>query len=224
MQSSPLSLRRAIIWISRLRPRRHLPTYAGYSKAFLPKHEPVAFFLSKIFRIHEPLELRSPGSGVQDARLGYNSSPTRCPLRNHPGALLLIGWRLRIWASPYAPHARVFVAVFARHVLHMDINCGCFATPEPINLRKVLEDAALSGLALVMTILLYGSSSASPVDSRRKAGLASLRKDCVDWESVPFMKTLSEYLGWRCGARASLCRAGSWSAAGDARAARARHR
>jgi hypothetical protein len=48
-----------------------------------------------------------------------------------------------------------FVAVLRAYALHMDINCGCFATPEPINLRKVLEDAALSGLALLMTIFAF---------------------------------------------------------------------
>jgi hypothetical protein len=37
----------------------------------------------------------------------------------------------------------------------MNINCGCFATPQPINLLKVLEDAALSGLALLMTIFAF---------------------------------------------------------------------
>jgi hypothetical protein len=37
----------------------------------------------------------------------------------------------------------------------MDINCGCFATPEPINLKKVLEDAALSGLAVLMTVFAF---------------------------------------------------------------------
>jgi hypothetical protein len=30
----------------------------------------------------------------------------------------------------------------------MDINCGCFATPEPIGPKKILEDAALSILAV----------------------------------------------------------------------------
>jgi hypothetical protein len=37
----------------------------------------------------------------------------------------------------------------------MDINCGCFATPEPINLKKVLEDAAMSALAVLMTVFAF---------------------------------------------------------------------
>jgi hypothetical protein len=37
----------------------------------------------------------------------------------------------------------------------MNINCGCFATPEPINLKKILEDAALSALALLTTYFAF---------------------------------------------------------------------
>jgi hypothetical protein len=48
-----------------------------------------------------------------------------------------------------------FGAVLRAYLLHMDINCGCFATPEPINLKKVLEDAALSGLAVLMTVFAF---------------------------------------------------------------------
>jgi hypothetical protein len=39
--------------------------------------------------------------------------------------------------------------------LHMDINCGCFATPEPINLKKVLEDFGMAALAVAMTACTY---------------------------------------------------------------------
>jgi len=48
-----------------------------------------------------------------------------------------------------------FAAVLRAYLLGMNINCGCFATPEPIGLRKVLEDAALSGLAVLMTIFAF---------------------------------------------------------------------
>jgi hypothetical protein len=37
----------------------------------------------------------------------------------------------------------------------MNINCGCFATPEPIGPRKILEDAALSALALLTTSFVF---------------------------------------------------------------------
>jgi uncharacterized membrane protein YkgB len=72
------------------------------------------------------------------------------------GLLVLIGWRLRIWAPVITAIMLGFFAVVLRaYLLHMDINCGCFSTPQPINLQKVLEDAALSGLALLMTIFAF---------------------------------------------------------------------
>ena len=37
----------------------------------------------------------------------------------------------------------MFLTVVTRaYVLHMDINCGCFATPEPVSLKKIFEDVA----------------------------------------------------------------------------------
>jgi len=72
------------------------------------------------------------------------------------GFLVLIGWRLRIWASLLTfIMIGFFVVVLRAYLLHMNINCGCFATPEPIGLRKILEDAALSGLAVIMTIFAF---------------------------------------------------------------------
>jgi hypothetical protein len=53
-----------------------------------------------------------------------------------------------------------FVVVLRAYLLHMNINCGCFATPEPIGLKKVLEDAALSGLAVLMTIFAFAEARA----------------------------------------------------------------
>ena len=37
----------------------------------------------------------------------------------------------------------------------MDINCGCFATPEPVSLKKIMEDSAMALLALVMTAFAF---------------------------------------------------------------------
>jgi len=69
---------------------------------------------------------------------------------------VLIGWRLRIWASLLtAIMLGFFVVVTRAYLLHMDINCGCFATPEPIGPKKIMEDAALSALALLMTYFAF---------------------------------------------------------------------
>ena len=72
------------------------------------------------------------------------------------GLLLLIGWGLRIWASLVTLLMLGFLTVVTRaYLLHMDINCGCFATPEPISLKKILEDGAMAALALLMTIFAF---------------------------------------------------------------------
>jgi len=157
MQSSPVNFRRAVIWIGRL-VLGGIFIYAGYSKAFLPNTNLWPFFALK-FSITMNLShfaeqvaafkmLPSWGVGFVARTLPF----TEIIL----GLLLLIGWRLRIWGSLLTLlMLGFFVAVLRAYALHMDINCGCFATPEPINLRKVLEDAALSGLALLMTIFAF---------------------------------------------------------------------
>jgi uncharacterized membrane protein YphA (DoxX/SURF4 family) len=157
MQSSPVNFRRAVIWIGRL-VLGGIFIYAGYSKAFLPNTNLWPFFALK-FSITMNLShfaeqvaafkmLPSWGVGFVAHTLPFAEIIL--------GILVLIGWRLRIWGSLLTLlMLGFFVAVLRAYALHMDINCGCFATPEPINLRKVLEDAALSGLALLMTIFAF---------------------------------------------------------------------
>jgi len=157
MQSTPLNLRRVIIWIGRL-VLGGIFIYAGYAKLFLPNHNLWPFFILK-FSISTNLSNFAtqveafkllPAWGVQFVA---NTLPfTEIIL----GLLVLIGWRLRIWAPVITAIMLGFFAVVLRaYLLHMDINCGCFSTPQPINLQKVLEDAALSGLALLMTIFTF---------------------------------------------------------------------
>ena len=157
MQSSPLNLRRAVIWIGRLL-LGGIFIYAGYSKIFLPNTNFWPFFILKFsitmnishFADQVAAFKMLPPWGVQFVA---NTLPfTEIIL----GLLLLIGWRLRIWAPVLTVIMLGFFGVVLRaYLLHMDINCGCFATPEPIGLRKVLEDAALSVLALLMTVFVF---------------------------------------------------------------------
>jgi uncharacterized membrane protein YphA (DoxX/SURF4 family) len=157
MESSPLNYRRAVIWISRLI-LGPLFIYAGYSKAFLPNTNLWPLFVMKFSisvnianfaRQVDAFQLLSP-RGV--SFVAHALPFTEIAL----GLLLLIGWRLRIWAPLLTLIMLGFFAVVLRaYLLHMDINCGCFATPEPINLKKVLEDAALSALALLMTYFSF---------------------------------------------------------------------
>lgn len=157
MQSSPLNYRRAVIWIGRL-VLGGIFIYAGYSKAFLPNTNLWPFFILKFsismnisnFAAQVAAFKLLPAWGVQF--VAHTLPFTEIIL----GLLLLIGWRLRIWAALLTLIMLGFFSVVLRaYLLHMDINCGCFAVPEPINLKKVLEDAALSGLAVIMTIFAF---------------------------------------------------------------------
>ena len=134
MQSSPLNFRRAVIWIGRLI-LGPIFMYAGYSKLFLPNTHLLAYFFLKFsistnianFALQvDAFKLLSPW-GVQF--VAHTLPFTEIAL----GLLLLIGWRLRIWATLLTVIMLGFFVVVTRaYLLHMDINCGCFATPEPI--------------------------------------------------------------------------------------------
>jgi uncharacterized membrane protein YphA (DoxX/SURF4 family) len=157
MQSSPLNLRRVVIWIGRL-VLGGIFIYAGYSKIFLPNTNLWPFFILK-FSIS--MNLANFATQVAAFKMlplwGVEFVAHTLPFTEIAlGLLLLIGWRLRIWA-PVLTFIMFgfFVAVLRAYLLHMDINCGCFATPQPVNLQKVMEDAALSGLALLMTIFTF---------------------------------------------------------------------
>jgi uncharacterized membrane protein YphA (DoxX/SURF4 family) len=157
MQSSPLNLSRAVIWIGRL-VLGGIFIYAGYSKAFLPNQHLWPLFFLKFslstnianfaFQV-EAFKLLPP-RGVQF--VAHTLPFTEIVL----GLLLLIGWRLRIWASLLTLiMLGFFVVVLRAYLLHMDINCGCFATPEKIGPQKILEDAALSALAVLTTYFAF---------------------------------------------------------------------
>ena len=157
MQSSPLNYRRLVIWIGRL-VLGGIFIYAGYSKAFLPNNNYWPFF---IFKFSLSMNLSHFADQVAAFKMlpawGVQFVAHTLPLTEIVlGLLLVIGWRLRIWATMLTLiMLGFFGAVLRAYLLHMDINCGCFATPEPINLKKVLEDAALSGLAVLMTIFSF---------------------------------------------------------------------
>ena len=157
MQSSPLNFRRTVLWIGRLL-IGGIFVYAGYSKLFLPNFMPWPLFA---LRFSLSTNLSNFAVQVDSYKL---LSPTGVFFVAHVlpfaeiilGLLLLIGWQLRIWASLITMIMLGFLAVVSRaYLLHMDINCGCFATPEPLTGFTVLRDAALTALALTMTIFAF---------------------------------------------------------------------
>ena len=102
MQSSPLNFRRFVIWIGRL-VLGGIFIYAGYSKIFLPN-----FMFRPLFALRFSLStnLSNFAFQVESYKL---LSPGGVSLVAHTlpfveitlGLLLLVGWRLRIWATPH---------------------------------------------------------------------------------------------------------------------------
>jgi uncharacterized membrane protein YphA (DoxX/SURF4 family) len=157
MQSSPLNLRRAIIWLGRLG-LGGIFVYAGYSKIFLPNMIPWPLFALK-FSIST--NLSNFANQVESFKLlspwGVSFVAHILPFTEiFLGLLLLIGWRLRIWATIVTFIMLGFLTVVSRaYLLHMNINCGCFATPEPLTIKTVIRDGALAVLALLMTLFAF---------------------------------------------------------------------
>jgi uncharacterized membrane protein YphA (DoxX/SURF4 family) len=157
MESSPLNYRRVIIWMGRL-VIGGIFIYAGYSKLFLPN-----FIWSPWFALKFSLSsnLTNFAFQVESYKL---LSPAEVNFVAHTlpfaeillGLLVLIGWQLRIWATLITLILLGFVAAVTRaYVLHMNINCGCFATPEPLTGWTIVRDGALAALAVAMTVFAY---------------------------------------------------------------------
>lgn len=151
MQSSPFNLRRAIIWIGRL-VLGGIFIYAGYSKIFLPiihPHPPVGVALSFFAMQVDSYQLLPPW--------GVNFVAHTLPFAEVVlGLLLLIGWRLRIWAVIVTLiMLGFFAAVVRSYALGLQINCGCFANPEPLTIKTVFRDGSLAALALLMTVFTF---------------------------------------------------------------------
>jgi uncharacterized membrane protein YphA (DoxX/SURF4 family) len=157
MQSSPLNFRRAVIWLGRLL-IGGIFVYAGYAKLVYPNHTLWPWFMLK-FSV--AANLSTFAFQVESYKI---LGPAASSLVAHTlpfveivlGLLLLIGWRLRIWATVVSVILVGFLAVVTRaYVLHMDINCGCFGTPEPLTLMTVLRDGVLVVVALLMTVFAF---------------------------------------------------------------------
>jgi uncharacterized membrane protein YphA (DoxX/SURF4 family) len=157
LESSPFNYRRIIIWIGRL-VLGVIFVYAGLAKLFMPNtHLWPMFFLK--FSVSTNLSMFQ--TQVESYQL---LSPEMSALLAHTlpfieivlGLLVLIGWQLRIWATFVSLIMVGFLTVVTRaYLLHMDINCGCFGTPEKLTGMTVLRDSLLAALSLAMTFFAF---------------------------------------------------------------------
>lgn len=157
LQPSPFNFRRAVILIARLI-LGGIFVYAGISKIFFPNTHLWPMFVLK-FSIST--NLATFAQQVESYKL---LSPVGVDFVAHTlpfteiflGLMLLIGWGLRIWASLVTLLMLGFLTVVTRaYLLHMNINCGCFATPEPLTGMTVVRDSLFVGLALLMTVFAF---------------------------------------------------------------------
>jgi uncharacterized membrane protein YphA (DoxX/SURF4 family) len=157
MQTSPLNFRRAIIWIGRLLLGGIL-VYAGYAKLTYPNHNLWPWFMLKFsvsanlstfaFQVESYKVLGAAGSAFVAHTLPYVEIAL--------GLLLLIGWKFRYWAAAATALLLGFFCLVTRaYLLHMEINCGCFGTPEPLTLMTVLRDGVMVALAVLMTVFAF---------------------------------------------------------------------
>ena len=157
MQSSPFNLRRAILWIGRL-VLGGIFAYAGISKIFFPNTHLWPVFVLK-FSIST--NLSTFAQQVESYKM-LSSPVVDFVAHTLPfaelilGLLLLIGWQLRIWASLITLIMLGFLGLVTRaYLLHMNINCGCFAIPEPLTIKTVIRDSLFALLAVLMTSFAF---------------------------------------------------------------------
>ena len=151
MQSSPLNLRRALIWVGRI-VLAGIFIYAGYAKIRMPtvpERPPLGVALAFFAMQVDSYQLLP--------RPAVNFVAHTLPFAEIAlGLLLVIGWQLRIWTTLITlVMAGFFFGVLRAYLLHMEINCGCFGVPEKVTLLKVFEDGALLGVMILMTIFVF---------------------------------------------------------------------
>ena len=126
--------------------------YAGYAKIVLPTmhpRPPIGIALSLFALQVDSYQLLAPGA--------VNFVAHTLPFAEIAlGLLLIIGWELRIWATLTSLiMLGFFAAVVRSYSLGLQINCGCFANPEPLTKSTVIRDGLLAALAVLMTVFAF---------------------------------------------------------------------
>jgi len=151
MESAPFNFRRLVIWFGRI-VLAAIFIYAGLAKMIrwdMHPRPPIGIATSLFALQIDSYQMLPAWASLQVARwLPWAEIAV--------GLLLLIGWRLRIWSTIVTLIiGGFFAAVVRAYALHLDINCGCFAKPEPLTGFTVLRDGALFLLAVLMTVFAF---------------------------------------------------------------------
>ena len=151
MQSSPLNARRAVMLLGRLI-LGAMFIYAGYAKIFMPgmhPRPPIAIAFALFALQVDSYQILPPAA--------VNFVARTLPLTEITlGLLLIIGWQLRIWGTVVSLiMLGFFAAVVRSYAMGLQINCGCFANPEPLTINTVIRDGLLSALAVAMTVFAF---------------------------------------------------------------------
>jgi len=158
MQSSPLNLRRTVVLLGRLFLGATF-VYAAYSKILHP-----TFILHPWFAFKFAVQANLANfAGEVDTFKFVSTANAALLAHTLPfielalGLLLLIGWRVRYWLTAVSLLLIVFLSVLTRaYLLHLDIkDCGCFATPEPLNSMTLVRDSVFLGAALLCTYFAF---------------------------------------------------------------------
>jgi uncharacterized membrane protein YphA (DoxX/SURF4 family) len=160
MESAPFNYRRLVVWIGRI-VMGGIFLYAGYTKVFLPNklYWPLALLKFSVtvnlLNFRNEVEAYKMLSDAGVSFVTYTLPFAEIIL----GVLLLIGWRLRVWATLLTAIMLGFFFVVTRaYILHLPIKCGCFGTDEPLTGFTVLRDGAMAALSVLMTLFAFQES------------------------------------------------------------------
>jgi uncharacterized membrane protein YphA (DoxX/SURF4 family) len=151
MQSAPFTVRRVVLLLGRIF-LAALFIYAGASKVLALAIHPrptipiaLSFFALQV----DSYQLLSPWA----VQFVAHTLPF---VEILIGLLLLIGWQLRLWTTLIALLiGGFFASVLRAYALGLQINCGCFSTPEPVTLKKVVQDGILLALAVLLAVFAF---------------------------------------------------------------------
>lgn len=150
LQSAPFNYRRLFIWIGRIA-LAAIFIYAGYAKITMGRSPRPPLGVALTF-----FEMQVDSYQILPVAASRFVAHTLPFVEMAIGVFLLAGWQLRIWVSLITVLiGGFFFSVLRAFVLHLEINCGCFAKPEPLTGMTVLRDGLLFALAIVLTVFVF---------------------------------------------------------------------